>query len=77
MLSGWLGSTLFNRTRRLVTPITFKKKLCTFTAAQAAHRISIPSQLFSASSLFDGKVYRLRLWNLTIESQILDLKFEI
>jgi hypothetical protein len=51
MLSGWLRSTLFNRTRRLVTPITFKKKLCTFTAAQAAHRISIPSQLFSASSL--------------------------
>ncbi len=46
MLSGRLCTAFFNRTRRLVTPVTFKKKLCTFTAAQAAHRISIPSQLF-------------------------------
>jgi hypothetical protein len=60
VLSWRLCTAFFNRTRRLKAPVTFKKKLCTFAAAQAAHRISIPSQLFSASSLCDGKVYRLR-----------------
>jgi hypothetical protein len=46
VLSGWLRAALFNRTRGLVASITLKKKLCTFAAAQTAHRISIPSQLF-------------------------------
>jgi len=45
-LPGRLCTALFNRTRGLVASITLKKKLCTFAAAQAAHRISIPSQLF-------------------------------
>jgi hypothetical protein len=60
VLSGRLCAAFFNRTRRLVTPVTFKEKLCAFAAAQTAHRISIPSQVVSASSLLlqDGKVYR-------------------
>jgi hypothetical protein len=60
MLSGRLRAALLNWTRWFVAPIAFKKEFCTFAAAQTAHRISIPSQLFIASSLLDGKVYRLR-----------------
>jgi hypothetical protein len=60
VLPRWLCTTLFNRTRRLVASVPFKKKFCSLAAAQTAHRISIPSQVFSASSLLDGKVYRLR-----------------
>src|SRR6267378_7898730 len=44
MLSGWLSATLFNRTGRFVTAISLEEEFCTFAAAQAAHRISIPSQ---------------------------------
>ena len=33
MLSGRLRTALFNRTRRLIAPVTFKKKLCAFAAA--------------------------------------------
>ena len=55
MLSGRLCPALFNRTRWLVASITLEKKLCTFAAAQTAHRISIPSQLFLASSLLSRK----------------------
>jgi hypothetical protein len=51
VLSRWLCTALFNWTRRLVAAITLKKKLCTFAAAQTAHRISIPSQLFCLQSL--------------------------
>jgi hypothetical protein len=59
VLSRRLSSTLFNRAGRLVTAVALEEKFCTFTAAQTAHRISIPSQAFYASSLMlDGKVYR-------------------
>jgi hypothetical protein len=33
VLSGRLRTALFNRTRRFVAPVTFKKKLCALTAA--------------------------------------------
>src|SRR5215471_12833092 len=46
MLSRRLCTALFDGTRRLVTAISLEKKFCTFAAAQAAHRISIPSQSF-------------------------------
>src|SRR5262249_44398589 len=44
MLSGRLSAALFNRTGRFVTAISLEEKFCAFAAAQAAHRISIPSQ---------------------------------
>ena len=47
MLSRRLRAALLNWTGRLVTSITLQKKFCTFAATQTAHRISIPSQLFS------------------------------
>jgi hypothetical protein len=46
MLSRRLGSALLDGTRRLVTAISLEEKFSTFAAAQAAHRISIPSQSF-------------------------------
>jgi hypothetical protein len=46
MLSRRLSTPLFDGTRRLVTAISLEEKFCTFAAAQAAHRISIPSQSF-------------------------------
>jgi len=47
VLPGRLRATLFNGARGFVASITFEKKLCTFAATQSAHRVSIPSQLFS------------------------------
>src|ERR1043166_2848565 len=62
MLSRRLGPAFLDRTRRLVTAISLEEKFCTFAAAQAAHRISIPSQSFLPPvSITDGKVYRPRL----------------
>src|SRR6267378_8599853 len=57
MLPGRLCAALFNRTRRLVTTIAFEKKLCTFTAAQTAHRISIPSQLICLQSYYQTEKF--------------------
>jgi hypothetical protein len=51
MLSRRLSTTFFNRARGFVTTITLQEKLTTFTAAQTAHRISIPSHLILASGL--------------------------
>src|ERR1041384_2735797 len=76
MLPGRLCAALLNRTRWLVTAISLEEKFCTFAAAQAAHRISIPSQSFLPPvSNTDGKVYRLRIYCLNLESLILE--FEI
>ena len=59
MLSGRLSAALFNRTGRFVTAISLEEEFCAFAAAQAAHRISIPSQSFLPPVLLtDGKVYR-------------------
>src|SRR5256885_262282 len=76
MLSGRLRAAFFNRTGRFVAAISLEEKFCPFAAAQAAHRISIPSQSFLPPvSNTDGKVYRLRIHSLDLESLILE--FEI
>src|SRR5437762_4584978 len=76
MLSGRLRAAFFNRTGRFVAAISLEEKFCAFAAAQAAHRISIPSQSFLPPvSNTDGKVYRLRIRSLNLESLILE--FEI
>src|SRR5205823_3238052 len=62
MLSGRLRAAFFNRTGRFVAAISLEEKFCAFAAAQAAHRISIPSQSFLPPvSNTDGKVYRPRI----------------
>jgi hypothetical protein len=46
VLSRRLCAALFNRTRWFVATVALEEKFCAFAAAQAAHRISIPSQSF-------------------------------
>jgi uncharacterized protein with PQ loop repeat len=58
MLPRRLRTTFFNWASGFVTTIALQKQLCAFATAKAAHRISIPSQLFClrsiASSLLMG-----------------------
>src|ERR1041384_8718219 len=61
MLSGRLRAAFLNRTGRFLAAISLEEKFCTFAAAQAAPRFSIPSQSFLPPvSNTDGKVYRPR-----------------
>src|SRR5260370_4582518 len=46
VLSGRLRASFFNRAGGFITTVALKEKLCTFAAAQTAHRISIPSHSF-------------------------------
>src|ERR1051326_1117499 len=79
MLSGRLRAAFFNRTRRFVAAISLEEKFCTFAAAQAAHRISIPSQSFlppvSKYRRKSLQAANLLFESLILEFEILNLKF--